>query len=150
MGNRATCIFTVGGRISAADFQAFCAIIADYDLRDDWDGEPFDPAEWSGLEPLSLCADEINDGEVPELEAFCLNARLPFRRTSGGCAGAYGPEIVVCHGDDDLRRFAADDDGDPVFAADTVMVTSSLGLLQDAVRFARRDIPPLVVEEDAS
>ena len=150
MGNRATCFFTVGGRISAADFGSLAETIAFYDLSTDWDGEPFDPAAWSGLAPLHVYATEINNGEVPELEAFCLNAHLPFRRISGGCTGAYGAEIVVCHGDEDLRRFAADEDGDLVFAADTVMAVPSLAILQDAVRFARRDIPPLLVDGNAA
>ena len=105
MGQRATCFITIGGRISAAGYRRLAAHIADDGLSTAWEREPFGPDLWSGQAPLHLYALEVNNGEVPEIEAFCCDNGLAYRRISGGCLGAYGSEIVVCHGDgkpDDL------------------------------------------------
>jgi len=147
MGNRASCFFTVGGRISAVQFAKLARIIAFYDLRTDWEGEPFEPEGWSNLAPLHLYANKINNGGVPRLEDFCFTNRLPFRRISGGNLGAFPPELVVCHGDGVRRRFSADDEGRLIFTADEVAAAGCLDELHFSLRFAMRDIPVLAVTD---
>ena len=44
MGDRAPVHITIGGTLPHEHLEAFAAHAADYDLRTEWDGEPFDPA----------------------------------------------------------------------------------------------------------
>ena len=85
MGDRAYVHITIGGTLPFEHFAALAAHAADYDLRTEWeDGEPLDlPALVAG-EPLELYGNELNGGQIPTIDAFCVEHGLPFRRWSGG------------------------------------------------------------------
>jgi hypothetical protein len=61
--------------LAARTSATFAAHAADYDLRTEWDGEPFDPAALRPGEPLELYGTELNGGQIPEIDAFCMRAR---------------------------------------------------------------------------
>ncbi len=44
MGDRAPVHITIGGTLPREHLATFAGHAADYDLRTEWDGEPFDPA----------------------------------------------------------------------------------------------------------
>jgi hypothetical protein len=80
MGDRASVHITIGGTLPREHLATFAAHAADYDLRTDWDSEPFDPAALVAGEPLELYGTELNGGQIPEVDAFCCEHGLPFRR----------------------------------------------------------------------
>jgi hypothetical protein len=103
MGDRASVHITIGGTLPLEHLATLAAHADDYDLRTDWDGEPFDPAALVAGEPLELYGTELNGGQIPEIDAFCCEHGLPFRRWSGGCLGAFLPEIVLFEGSGAMR-----------------------------------------------
>ena len=70
MGDRAPVHITIGGALPREHLEAFAAYAADYDLRTEWDGAPFDPAVLPEDEPLELYGTELNGGQIPEIDAF--------------------------------------------------------------------------------
>lgn len=110
MGDRAPVHITIGGTLPREHLAAFAALAADYDLRVEWDGEPFDPAALVAGEPLELYGTELNGGQIPAIDAFCVTHGLPFRRWSGGSVGAFLPEIVLFDGSRPLRDYTASED----------------------------------------
>lgn len=52
MGDRAPVHITIGGALPREHLEAFAAHADNYDLRTEWDGEPFDPAVLPEDEPL--------------------------------------------------------------------------------------------------
>lgn len=146
MGDRASCSITVGGDLPPVHLNQLLELIASNGLTIDWGGEPFDLGSHPVATPLELFADEINGGSVDELEGFCVAQGLLFRRISGGCPGAFNPEIVVFYGaDDGSHRFDADEDGGLVMTAATIFEAASLAGLQARAIYAMREIPPFVI-----
>jgi hypothetical protein len=68
-------------------------------------------------EPLELYGTELNGGQIPEIDAFCCEHGLPFRRWSGGCLGAFLPEIVLFEGSGPMRDYTASEDEYVLFPA---------------------------------
>jgi hypothetical protein len=146
MGDRAPCSITIGGDLSADHLPRFLSLIEDYGLTIDWGGEPFEFRLHPVATPIALFGDEINGGCVDDVESFCVEHGLPFRRVSGGCLGAFSPEIIVFYGaKQGVQRFDADDDGSMVMTADAVLRAKSLTDLQARVIYAKRDIPPFII-----
>lgn len=107
MGDRAPVHITIGGKLPRKHLAIFLSHAAEYDLRAEWNGEPIDPAALGSGEPPELYGTELNGGQIPEVDAFCCEHGLLFRRWSGGCLGAYLPEIVVFDGSGPLRDYIA-------------------------------------------
>lgn len=63
---------------------------------------------------------------VPDLERFCIENGLAYRRWLGGCLGASIPEIVAHYGPGDTYGAAADDNENPVFTANEIERATSL------------------------
>jgi hypothetical protein len=146
MGDRASCSITIGGDLPPAHLDQLLALIESNGLTVDWGGEPFDLGAHPVATPIELFADEINGGSVDDLEAFCVAQGLLFRRVSGGCPGAFNPEIVVFLAVDDGQQcFDADDNGRLVMTADTILEATSLAVLQARVTYAMRKIPPFII-----
>ena len=145
MGDRAPTHITIGGTLPRAALDQFAGHAADYDLRTDWDGEPFDPAALIAGEPLELYGTELNGGQIPEIDAFCIEHGLTFRRWSGGCLGAYLPEIVVFEGAGTVRDYTASEDEYVLFPPSWIASFTRLRDLKRALARAEITVPPLVL-----
>ena len=141
MGDRAPVHITIGGARPREHLQTFAAHAADYDLRVEWDGEPFDPAALLPDEPLELYGTELNGGQIPEIDAFCIAHGLPFRRWSGGCLGAYLPEIVLFDGSGPLRDYTASEDEWVLFPPSWIRSFTRLRDLKREIGRAELTIP---------
>ena len=66
MGDRAPVHITIGGTLPREHLEVFAAHAADYDLRVEWDGEPFDPAALvAGVVDLEVVIDVLGHGRTP-------------------------------------------------------------------------------------
>ena len=101
MGDRAMCHIRLGGDLPRSKLPELQHHIETYGLLSDWGGEPVDTEIPLLSEPLDLYGEELNGGLVPDLEKFCVDNALPFWRWSGGCGGAFEPELYANYGPGD-------------------------------------------------
>ena len=141
MGDRAPVHITIGGALRRDLLADLAACAEEYDLRTEWDGEPFDPAALVAGEPLELYGTELNGGQIPEIDAFCIAHGLPFRRWSGGCLGAYLPEIVLFDGSGPLRDYTASEDEWVLFPPSWIRSFTRLRDLKREIGRAELTIP---------
>src|SRR3546814_11227400 len=59
MADRVSASIAIGGKVSPTQLAELAAHIADYDLRIEWDGEPFDPIHLPQEDALRLFAHEV-------------------------------------------------------------------------------------------
>ena len=145
MGDRAPVHITIGGALRRDLLADLAACAEEYDLRTEWDGEPFGPAAAIEGEPLELYGTELNGGQIPEIDAFCIEHGLIFRRWSGGCPGAYLPEIVVFDGTGPMRDYTASEDEYVLFPPSWIRGFTRLRDLKRAMAKAEITVPPLVI-----
>mgnify|MGYP001331276290 FL=1 len=145
MGDRAPVHITIGGTLPRERLEVFAAHAADYDLRTEWDGEPFDPAALIAGDPLELYGTELNGGQIPAIDAFCCEHGLLFRRWSGGCLGAFMPEIVLFDGSGPLRDYTASEDEWVLFPPSWIKGFTRLRELKREMARAELTIPPFVL-----
>jgi hypothetical protein len=145
MGDRAPVHITIGGTLPREYLATFAAHAANYDLRTDWDSEPFDPAALVVGEALELYGTELNGGQIPEIDAFCCEHGLPFRRWSGGCHGAFLPEIVLFEGSGTMRDYTASEDEYVLFPPSWIKGFTRLRDLKRELARAELTIPPFVL-----
>ena len=148
MADRVSASITLGGTITATDYAELTKLIADEDLSVEWDGATFKPEDRVVGEPLSLCAHEVAWGCFEELEAWCVEKKLPFSRWSGACTGSFGPERVVFTGDGEPATYAVDEEDCVVIGRDSVNRLGSFEAIIEYFDEAEVTIPPLVVEGD--
>ncbi len=145
MGDRAPVHITIGGALRRDLLGDLAACAEEYDLRTEWDGEPFGPAAVTEGESLELYGTELNGGQVTEVDAFCIEHGLIFRRWSGGCPGAYLPEIVVFDGTGPMRDYTASEDEYVLFPPSWIRGFTRLRDLKRAMAKAEITVPPLVI-----
>lgn len=148
MANRVSASITIGGTLSAALLPDLLAAIECEGLSTEWDGEPFAAHQLPADGPLMLMAHEVAWGRFEQLEAFCIENRLPFARWAGGCPGAWGAERTVFTGTGEPQGFAADEDDYVLMGrctAERLGNYASIIAHFDAADFA---IPPLVIAAD--
>lgn len=145
MGDRASARITIGGALPREHLDEFFMRVADYDLRTDWDGEKFDPEALPAGEPLELYGMELNGALVDDLEAFCVAHGLIFRRWSGGCLGAFLPEIVIFEGTGKQRVYTASEDEEVVFSPTDIKAYRRMRDLRRAIAQAEITVPAFVV-----
>lgn len=145
MGDRAPVHITIGGTMPREVLADFAGIADSYDLRVEWDGEPFDPAAIVDGEPLELYGTELNGGQIPGIDDFCVRHGLVFRRWSGGCLGAFLPEIVVFDGSGPMRDYTASEDEYLLFPPSWINRFTRLRELKRAMAQAEITVPPLVI-----
>ena len=145
MGDRAPTHITIGGALRRDLLGDLAACAEEYALRAEWDGEPFDPAAVTEGAPLELYGTELNGGQVTEVDAFCIEHGLIFRRWSGGCPGAYLPEIVVFDGTGPMRDYTASEDEYVLFPPSWIRGFTRLRDLKRAMAKAEITVPPLVI-----
>lgn len=145
MGDRAQCHIQIGCHLAASKLGELAEQIAAYDLRTEWDGEPFDPDQLPDGEPLDLYGDQLNGGLVDDLEQFCRTNGLQFSRWSGGCVGAFNPEIAVYFGPDEEHDTTATEDEYPVLTKSDLDRFDSIQALRDHLALFDREIVNFVI-----
>ena len=148
MGDRAMCHIRLGGDLPRSKLPELQHHIETYGLLSDWGGEPVDTEIPLLSEPLDLYGEELNGGLVPDLEKFCVDNALPFWRWSGGCGGAFEPELYANYGPSDQHYAQAADSEDPVFTAQDVNKANSLDDLKAILANFERELPPFRITGD--
>lgn len=149
MADRVSVILTLGGSITADQYEEVTALIKLEGLSTEWCGSPFEPDHRTLGEPLRLFAHEVAWGRVEPVENWCVANRVPFARWSGGYAVSWGPERVVYSGVGEPVSFAADE-VDRIFVdRETVFQLGSIEAVLGHFDAADLRIPPLVVDGDS-
>ncbi len=150
MADRVSASITVGGTVTPAAYAELADVIASEDLSTEWDGEPFEPHQRTEGEPLRLFAHEVAWGRFEELEAWCFEHGIPFARWSGAYGGEWGAERVVFTGEGEPISYAADEDDRIMIDRDTTERLGSIDAIRAHFDAAEFEVPPLVVEGDAT
>lgn len=101
-------------------------------------------------EPLELYGTELNGGQIPDIDNFCAEHGLPFRRWSGGCLGAFLPEIILFDGASPMRDYTASEDEYVLFPPSWIRSFTRLRDLKRAIDRAEVTIPAFVVSGSVS
>ncbi len=149
MGDRAMCHIRLGGDLPHSKLAELQHHIETYALMSDWGGEPVDTDIPLLAEPLDLYGEELNGGTVPDLEEFCTDNSIPFWRWSGGCMGAFDPELYAWYGPGDSHYTQASDSEEPVFTSQDIAKAQSLDELKAVIANFDRDLPPFRITDDA-
>jgi hypothetical protein len=147
MSDRVSASITLGGLVSAADFEILARLIADESLSTDWDGPWFTSQEYEPGKPLRLKGREVVGGQFDELEAWCVVHGVAFVRWSGGYTGSWSAERVVFTGQGEPTRYAIDEDNVVLVDRATIETLGDLDAVLAYLDAAEFDVPPLVVEE---
>lgn len=145
MADRVSACITLGGTVPASTYAELADVIASEGLSTEWDGEPFEPHQRTTGEPLRLFAHEVAWGRFEELEAWCVEHRLPFARWSGAYGGQWGAERVVFTGEGEPVSYAADEDDCIMIDRDTAQRLGSMAAILAHFDAADAAVPPLVV-----
>ena len=148
MADRVSASIIVGGTLNAADYAELAEVIADEGLSIEWDGERFEPEHRTVGEPLSLYALEVAWGRFENLEAWCVEKKVPFSRWSSAYGGEWGAERVVFPGDGEPVSYAADEHDYIVIGRGTAEKLGSIKAILAYFDAADVAVPPLVVDGD--
>lgn len=147
MADRVSASIAIGGTVNPAQLAQLAARIADYDLRLDWDGEPFDPAHLLQGDALRLFAHEVPWGIFDDLEQFCCNEGLAYQRWSGSSPGSFGAERIVHDGKTGPLNFSVDEDDHLMLHAQTIGQLGSMRAIRRYIAQAEIELPPFTVAE---
>ena len=150
MADRVSASITLGGTVSPTAYAELADVIASENLSTEWDGDPFAPDQRTDGEPLRLVAHEVAWGRFEELEAWCVEHRMPFARWSGAYGGEWGAERVVFTGAGEPISYAADEDDRVMIDRDTAERLGSLDAILAHFDAANVEMPPLVIEAQPS
>lgn len=150
MADRVSASIVIGGAITAPQYDDLIEIIVSERLSIEWGGAPFNRTHRTVGEPLRLYDHEVAWGCFEELEAWCLEHKLPFARWSGGYASQWGPERLVFTGDGEPRSYAVDEEDRVVVCKETIEHLGSMEAIIAYFGSADFVVPPLVVAGDAA
>jgi hypothetical protein len=103
------------------------------------------PPRSSRASRSSFTAPSSTAGRSPQIDAFCVAHGLPFRRWSGGCLGAFLPEIVLFDGSGPLRDYTASEDEWVLFPPSWIRSFTRLRDLKREMARAELTIPPFLI-----
>ena len=146
MADRVSASITLGGDAPASTYTELAEVIASEGLSTEWDGEPFTPDQRTEGEPLRLFAHEVAWGRFEELEAWCVEHRLPFARWTGAYGGQWGAERVVFTGMGEPISYASDEDDRVMIDRDTAKRLGSIDAIRAHFDAAEFVVPPPIVE----
>ena len=150
MADRVSASITLGGTIAPSAYAELADVIAAENLSTEWDGDPFTPDQRTEGETLRLVAHEVAWGRFEELEAWCVEHRVPFARWSGAYGGQWGAERVVFTGVGEPYSYAADEDDRVVIHRDTAERLGSIDAIRSHFDAADFEVPPLIVGGEPS
>ena len=131
--------------MTKTQFDQLTLLIANEGLSLDWDSEPFAPDQRVKGEPLQLCAYEVPWGMFEELEQYCCNNHIAYRRWSGACSGSFGAERITYDGKSGPYNFDVNDDDIVMLAVQTIEQLGSMRAIRAYLKPAAFEMPPLVV-----
>ncbi|KKW92494.1 hypothetical protein [Sphingobium chungbukense] len=150
MVDRTAASIVIGGNVSAADYALLIEMIASYDLRTEWEGEPFDPAQRAIGEALSLYDQYAAWGRFDRLESWCIDKGLPFVRWCGGYCSQWGSQRLVFTGEGEPCAYGADDEDELLIGREKVRELGSYEAIQAYFVAGDFPVPPLRVEGEIS
>lgn len=148
MANRVPASILIGGQVTPDVFRALTQKIQFEGLAIEWGGENFEARHRVVGEPLALFDEECAWGQFDELEAFCVEHRLPFLRWAGGYPGEWSPERLVFRGDGKPDSYMVDESDNVVIDRRMIVEFGSVAAALGYFDAAEYDVPPLVVEGD--
>jgi hypothetical protein len=148
MADRVSASIAIGGRVNPLLLAQLAVHIANYDLRMDWDGEPFDPAYLPIGDTLRLFAHEVPWGIFDGLEQYCCEVRLAYQRWSGSCPGSFGAERIVYDGKTGPLNFSVDEDDHLVLHAQTILQLGSMRAIRRYIAQAEFTVPHFMLADD--
>ena len=148
MADRVSASITLGGTIAPSAYAELADVITAENLSTEWDGDPFTPDQRIEGEPLRLFAHEVAWGRFEQLEAWCVEHRMPFARWSGAYGGQWGAERVVFTGEGEPTSYAADEDDRVMIDRDTAQRLGSIEAILAHFDAADTAVPPLVIGDE--
>jgi len=148
MANRVPASIRIGGQLSSDSFDALVAKIQFEGLAVEWGGEVFRASHRAPGEPLELFDEECAWGQFDELEAFCIENKLPFVRWAGGYPGEWSPERLIFRGEGAADSYMVDESDNVVIDRGTMVELGSADAVLEYFDAAELVVPPLVVEGD--
>lgn len=140
---------TIGGSVSAAQFDELCTLIAAENLYDSTDDTPFRRDKCPAGEPLRLHHYSINYGVFEDLEQFCCTQHIPYIRWCGAQTGVFAAERIVFDGVTGPLNFTTDDEDHLVLDVQTITQLGSMRAIRAYLKPADFEVPPLIVRADA-
>ncbi len=138
-------IIVIGGKVTPAQFEELCPLIARHDLRMDWGGDPFATDKIPEGEPLRLFADEVPWGMFDDLEQYCTDQHIPFVRWSGSCPGSFGAERIFFEGATGPLNYSVDEDDHVVLHEQTIDQLGTIRDIRAYLKPAAFEVPPLAI-----
>ncbi|MBL8650996.1 MAG: hypothetical protein JNL35_11410 [Sphingopyxis sp.] len=148
MADRVSVTFTLGGRISAVDYQEMVSVIVSEGLSTEWDGPAFEASHRTEGEALELFANEVAWGRVERLETFCAEHGLPYRFWAGGYFAEWSAERIVFRGEGAADSFIVDESDRVLIDRGEVERRGSIEAVLAYFDAAEFTVPPLVVDGD--
>jgi hypothetical protein len=148
MADRATASILIGGVIPRSCISGLIAAIDLDGGRTDWEGEALNALSVRNGETLKAFAYELPGGIFQETESFCEQHTIAFVRSSGSCAGAFGPERVVFTGERPAAHFDLTESDEVVLTQCGLRQLGSLEAIENWFAAAGFTPPPITIVED--
>lgn len=148
MADRASASILIGGTIARSCISGLIAAIDLDGGRADWEGEALDELSLRNGETLEAFAYELPGGIFQETESFCEQHGIAFVRSSGSCAGAFGPERVVFTGERPAAHFDLTENDEVVLTQYGLRALGSLEAIESWFATAGFTPPPIMIVED--
>jgi hypothetical protein len=149
MADRVSASISIGGTVTLEQWAILLELIANQDLRTEWDGPTFTAATPLESGALHLFAHEVPWGRFEALEQYACDQDIAYRRWSGGCPGCFGPEIVVFDGggQNGPLNYDADEDERVVVRPETIERLGSIRAIRAYFKPAAFEPPPLMIAD---
>lgn len=148
MADRATASILIGGPIPRSCISGLIAAIDLDGGRADWEGEAFTEISVSSGEAIEAYAYELPGGIFQETESFCEHHGIAFVRSSGSCAGVFGPERAVFTGVRPAAYFDLSECDEVVLTQSGLRALGSLPAIEGWFASAQFTPPPITIVED--
>jgi hypothetical protein len=148
MSDRACAEIKIGGSIRRSCIDRLIGAIRCDGGRADWDGGPLDDDALSEGETLEAFAYELSGGIFQEAESFCEEHGIPYVRSSGSCAGAFGPERVVFTGEGTASQFDLTEQDEVALTRCGLRALGSLDAAESWFESSEFTPPPFTIVED--
>lgn len=146
MADRVSASIGIGGTVTRQQWAMLLELIEAEDLRIAWDGPAFTATTSLGADGLNLFAQDVPWGIFDDLEQYCCDQRIAYRRWSGGFPGSFGPEIIVFDGSGNgPLNYDADEDERVVVHPATIERLGSMRAIRAYLKPASFEPPPLLI-----
>lgn len=148
MADRASASIVIGGNIPRSLIPKLVDSIDVDGGHADWEGEAVDDSFIVAGKLLEVFEYELSGGIFETIESFCQSHQLPFVRSSGSCAGAFGPERVVFTGTEPARHFEITENDEVALTRREFCELGSVEAVERWYASAEFQPPPFSIVED--